>query len=200
MAAAATPAFHITGAVHHYVQYVGIPTPIYLGTCESTPAINFQELTKDVKNDVFGPLLPGQRVEGGEMATISAALNRFSKGTLQAMLAVIGPARRTRYSRGQYVFGRNTFQLWQVFENYWDSSIRALYPNLEPGYYWPQVQLVQKQLPRMGNQDQLYVLNAEAHPYWTPQADATTVAAGEREFRLYSVTAADFPAAVQVPQ
>lgn len=200
MAAAATPAFHITGAVHHYVTYPGITTPIYLGTCESTPAIRFQELTKDVKNDVFGPLLPGQRVEGGEMATISAPLNRFSKGTLQALLGVIAPVRRTRYSRGRLVFGRNTFSLWQVFENYWDATIRALYPNLEPGYYWPQVCLVQKDLPRVGNQDQLYVLNCEAHPYWTPQADPTTVAAGEREFQLYSVNPSDFPAAVQVPQ
>lgn len=200
MAAAAFPAFHVTGAVQHFIRYPGIGTPIFLGTCEATPAVRFQEMTKDVMNDIFGPRLPGQRVEGGEIATISAPLNRFSKQSLQALLAAVAPQRRNRYSRGQLVFGRNTFELWQVFENYWDVTVRALYPNMEPGFYWPQVQLMVKDLPRLGNQDQLYVLNCEAHPKWVPQADPTVVAAGEREFFLYSTNSADFPAAVQVPQ
>lgn len=199
MAAAASPAFHVTGAVHHYVRYLGISTPIFLGTCEATPAIRFQEMSKDVMNDIFGPRLPGQRVEAGEIATISAPLNRFSKSSLQAMLGVIAPARRTRYSRGQLVFGRNTFELWQVFENYYNGLVSS-YPGLEPGYYWPQVHLVAKDLPRLGNQDQLYVLNCEAHPKWIAQANATVVAAGEREFQLFSSAPADFPVEVQVPQ
>ena len=71
MAVAAFPAFHVTGAIHHYVTYPGQATALYLGTCETSPQVAFQELYKDVHNDVTGPSLPAQRIENGEMATMA---------------------------------------------------------------------------------------------------------------------------------
>ncbi len=200
MAAAAYPAFHVTGAVHHYVSWSGLSAPLYLGTAESTPQIKFINTSKPVMNDITGPMLPAQKVEGGEFATLSVAFNRFSQGTRTSLLSRDGSGRRGRFSRGLLRFGRSTFSLWQVYENYLDAGVRALYPNMLPGFYWPQVELVSKDLPRLGNQDELWVPTFEAQPYWTPQANPAVVAAGEREFFLYSQSLSDFPADVLVPQ
>lgn len=213
MAASASPAFQVTGAVHHYVAsglHGTSPTPLYLGTAESTPQVRFQEMGKPVMNDVTGPLLPAQKVDGGEMATIAVALNYFSYSTFSTMRlwsANTGAAhmgRRNRFSRGLTRYGRATFRLWQVFENALDSGIRATYPNLPLGRYWPQVELITKEVPREGTQDQLIVVTFEAQPYFVPQASPTTVASGEREFFLFSELDADFPnspnGGVLVPQ
>lgn len=200
MAAAAYPAFHVTGAVHHYVNWSGLAEPLYLGTAESTPQIRLQEVSKPVMNDITGPGLPAQKVEGGEMATIGVAFNRFSQTTRNSVLARAGLPRRTRWSRGLLKFGRVTLSLYQVFENATDAAVRALYPGLPMGFYWPQCELIVKELPRIGNQDELWVATFEAQPYFVPQANATTVAAGEREFFLYAQDDASFPAAVLVPQ
>lgn len=200
MAAAAYPAFHVTGAVHHYVNWSGLSAPLYLGTAESTPQIKLVSTSKPVMNDITGPTLPAQKVETGEMAQIGVAFNRFSYGTRATLNTHTGPGRRGRFDRGLLKFGRYTFQLWQVFENATDATVRALYPGLPLGFYWPQVELLSKDSPRIGNQDELWVPTFEAQPYFTPQAVATTVASGEREFFLYSQADADFPAAVLVPQ
>jgi len=200
MAAAAFPAFHVTGAVHHYVQWTGLAAPLYLGTAESTPQIKFVDTGKPVMNDITGPLLPAQKVEGGEMATMAVAFNRFSQGTRTSLLERAGGGLRDRFSRGRLRFGWRTFSLWQVFENYLDANARALYPNMHIGFYWPQVEMVGKDSPRLGTQDELWVPTFEAQPYFIPQAGASTVTGDERSFWLYSQDVADFPAAVQVPQ
>jgi len=210
MAAAAFPAFHVTGAIHHYVTYPGQATALYLGTCETSPQVAFQELYKDVHNDVTGPSLPAQRIENGEMATMAIGLNRFSKATWYSMLAATAPSRRGRFSRGLTTFGSGglaqgagtTAQLWMVFENFLDASVRALFPSMEQGWYWPMVQIQGKEFPRMGNgNDTLLVIRAEAHPIHTVQADvAAAVGATERQWLLYSTTAGDFPAGTLIPQ
>lgn len=200
MAAAAFPAFHVSGAVHHYVSWPGLSAPLYLGTAESTPQLKFVETSKPVMNDITGTTLPAQKVEGGEMANVAVAFNRFSQGTRDALIARSGGGRRGRYTRGLLRFGRATFQLWQWFENYGDETVRALYPGMRIGFYWPQVEMVGKDLPRLGTADELWVPTFECQPYFVPQVSATSVSAGEREFFLYSQDPADFPAAVQVPQ
>lgn len=202
MAAAAFPAFHVTGAVHHYVRWPGLAdsAAIYLGTAESTPQLKFVNAAKPVMNDITGPMLPAQKVEGGEMATIAVAFNRFSAATRALLVARDGGGRRGRFSRGLLRFGRTTFELWQVFENYLNADVRALYPSMSIGFYWPQVEMVGRDMPRLGNQDELWVPTFEAQPLFVPQADPTTVGAGEREFYLYSQDPANFPAGVQVPQ
>lgn len=201
MAAAAFPAFHVTGAVHHYVRWVGISVPIYLGTCESNPVVNFQELVKEVHNDVAGPSLPMDMIENGEMANIASGLNRFSKGTFFGMLAATANSRRSRWSRGLPTFGRTTIELWMVFENYFLANAQVFFPNLEIGWYFPQVKVQAKEIPRIGNgQDQLLVLHGEAHPKFQYQSDPTVVAQGDREWLLYSTDPTLFPAAVLVPQ
>lgn len=201
MALPAFPAFHVTGAVHHYINWPGSGvSPLYLGTCESTPQVKSPFTSKPVMNDITGPTLPAQKLETGQMAIIASALNRFSKTTWAAMLLRAGPPRRGRFDRGLLKYGRSTFQLWQVFENATDASVRSLYPGLEMGFYWPQVELVDQNFVRLGNQDQLLVLTLEAQPYFVPQANATVVAPGEREFFLMSLSDGDFPAEVRVPQ
>lgn len=213
MAAAASPAFQVTGAVHHYVS-AGLhgtgATPLYLGTAESSPQTKFIEVSKPVMNDITGPGLPAQKVDGGQMAIVATAFNYFSYSTFSTMRlwnANYGAAhlgRRNRFSRGLTRFGRATFRLWQVFENALDSTVRASYPNLPLGRYWPQVELITQEVPREGTQDQLVVVTFECQPYFVPQALSTTVAAGEREFFLYSELDADFPnspnGGVLVPQ
>jgi len=200
MAAAAFPAFHVTGAVHHYIQYTGLADPIYLGTAESTPQIKLIDTSKPVMNDITGPTLPAQKVETGEMAQVAVAFNRFSYATRTLLVTRAGPGRRGRFSRGLLRYGRTTFAMWQVFENATDATVRALYPGLPLGFYWPQVELLTKDSPRIGNQDELWVAGFECQPYHTPQAQANAVAAGEREFFLYGQADALFPAAVLVPQ
>ncbi len=200
MADQAFPAYHVTGAVHHYVSWAGLAAPIYLGTCESTPQIKLIDTSKPVMNDITGPTLPAQKVETGEMAMIGCAFNRFSYSSRTSLTLRAGPGRRGRFSRGLLRFGRTTFELWQVFENALDAGVRAVYPNLPLGYYWPQVELLSKDSPRIGNQDELWVASFEAQPYHVPQANPSAVVGGEREFFLYSQADASFPTAVLVPQ
>ena len=199
MAAPAFPAYHVTGAVHHYIEVTGTD-PIYLGTCEATPLLSFFEHYSDIKNTLHGPQLPAQRVEAGESAHYVAGLNRFSQSTYNTLQTAVGANRRSRFSRGLLVFGRTTFKLWAVFENYLDANVRALFPGLQPGFYFPQCHLLSKQTPRMGTIDTLNILDCDIQPYYTPQANSAAVAAGEREFLLYSQHPDDFPAEVLVPQ
>lgn len=199
MAAPAYPAFQVTGAVHHYVAWPGT-NPLYLGTAEATPQVRKVKTSKPVMNDSTGPVLPAQKVNTGEMAVIAVPFNRFSQATVDALLLRTGPGRQGRFSRGTLKFGVNTFVLWQVYENSLNPVQRALYPGLHRGYYFPQVELLDENLPRTGNTDELWVPTFEAQPYFVPQADPTQVQAGEREFWLYSQDDASFPTDVLVPQ
>lgn len=200
MANQAYPTFHVTGAVHHYVSWTGLAAPIYLGTCESTPQLKLISTSKPVMNDITGPTLPAQKLETGEMGLIGCAFNRFSYGTRLALINRSGPGRRNRFDRGVLKYGRYTFEMWQVFENSLDASIRAIYPNLPRGFYFPQVELLSKESPRYGNQDELWVASFEAQPYYVPQSNPSVVQTGEREFFLYGQDDSLFPAAVLVPQ
>ena len=204
MALQSFPEFRVTGPVHHFI---GGPLPAggtnniyYLGTCEVQPSVRWQQMTVPYMNDTHGRSLPAQMKDDGEMGSISVLLNRFSQRALD-FLGVMGGTAGTqgRFSRGQPIFGRKTFRLWQLFENYLDPATRALYPDMDIGWYWPQVRWLDMQ-DAPGNSDQKKLCAWDALPYFTPQASYSTVAAGEREFELYSTDPADFPAAVQVPQ
>lgn len=188
MAAAAFPAFHVTGAVHIFVDSPAATNPGYLGTCEATPQVVFQETSKPVFNDIGGGEIPVQEVEGGEQAMIACALNRFSKSTYAAILLATGQVPiRNRFSRGLLRRGRTTMCLWMVFENATDPVIRALYPNLELGWFFPQVQITTREFQRNGTADQLWVLNGQATPYRIPSTG---------EWMLYSSADSAFPPAV----
>ncbi len=200
MAAAAFPAFHVTGAIHHYVQTPLASSPIYLGTCESTPQVVFQETSKPVFNDIGGGQIPMQQVEQGEMAVLASAINRFSKSTYQTLLQQTQQlGRRAAFSRGRLRFGRTTFKLWMVYENALDAIVRAEFPGLEMGWYFPTVQIENRSFERMGTADELWVMNATAFPLYTPfSGNAGALAGGT--WLLYSKDDADFPDDVKVPQ
>lgn len=196
------PAYHVTGPVHHYVRLPGDALPYYLGTCETQPRVAITHVRRPIMNDVAGPDIPAQKKDGGHGATLSVLLNRFSQGTF----AYLRPAGlQGRFSRGQLIYGVKTFELWQVFENYLDATVRAQYPDLPIGYYWPQVDWTETEdMP--GNIDQKVLCQWEASAQWTGLANgvglanANQVVAGNRRWLLYSQNVADFPAAVLVPQ
>lgn len=98
-----------------------------------------------------------------------------------------------------------TFELWQVFDNSLDSNVRDLYPGLELGWYWPQVEFLDEDFIQLGNgREQLQLLTLEAQPAFTPLTGNGSTgpypAPGDREFFLYSTADDQFPEEVLLPQ
>lgn len=203
MATPSFPSFKVTGPVHHFItgpaNAAGNVT-YYLGTAEVQPVVNWQPQMLPFHNDAWSRSIPAQYKDDGEMATVAVTLNYFSGRALDYLGALSGSAgRQGRFSRGLPIFGRKSFQLWQLFENYLDPTARAQYPDLVIGYYWPQVRWMGLE-DAPGNQDQKKHCSWECTALRTPQASTSAVVAGEREFLLYSTNESDFPASVRVPQ
>jgi hypothetical protein len=207
MAAPAYPEFHVTGPVHHYVQFPATSfgsasAPLYLGTAEVTPKAEERSEFEEVFNDIGGSKVGMQKTEQGEVVVIGVLLNRFSKGTLETLksLGSAAPGFRPRASRGSLVYGRNSFKLWQVYENYFVPGYAST--GLEIGYYYPQVVKLMANRERTGTADEKLMLVLECSPYWIPQANATTVSGDERAWLTYSSSddTTTFPNAVRVPQ
>lgn len=205
MAAVSYPDIHVTGAVYHFVRCPPYDTIYFLGTAEVTPTVQNHRHSTEVMNDIAGRSLPMQKIKGGESSTIGVLLNRFSKSAYDAVITsdATGEIRRTngrdgRFSRGAPVFGIETFELWQVFENYLNAAFRGV--GMKPGLYFPQVELVNHDRVALGTEAEKLLLVLDAQPYWTPQSSANSVSSGEREWFLYSDDPDDFPAGVLVPQ
>ncbi len=205
----ATPSFpevHVTGPVHHYIQTIDGDI-WYLGTAEVTPQMQVRQYTQNVMNDVAGKTLPLQKTFDGEAAVVSVLLTQFSKFAeeqLQARGQPGGIHRRageeTRWSRGSTVYGKATFKLWQVYENFFNPNGTST--GLEIGWYWPQVELLQRDTVKAGTQGEALLLVMDCTPYRIPQASPTAVNDGinERGWVLYSQREADVPTDVRVPQ
>ncbi len=208
MAAQSFPDVHVTGPVHHYVRVAGsTDTIFYLGTCEVTPQMQRRLYKSDVKNDIAGNQLPFQRTFDGEAATVSTLLNRFSKDAWTEILLAGFASGNTplvgsesRWSRGHLVYGQSTFELWQVYDNFLNPFGASA--NLEIGWYWPQVELLEHNTLAAGTRDEKLLLVFDCTPYWIPQTNYYTINANanERGWILYSNAQADFPADVRVPQ
>jgi len=211
----AYPAYQVTGAVHHWIRSpLTSGNPYFLGTCQTQPQVRIQQFRTEVKNDLVGPMLPAQKVDNGEVGTIGLALNRFSAYALEYLRATQGQlgstslnGRRSRFSRGSLIYGAYTFELWQVFDNALDATVRASYPGLEYGWYWPQVELLAEDFVQLGNgKDRIQLLSLEAQPAFTPvignSGGTPFVTTGDREFFLYSNADAYFTGApaVLLPQ
>jgi hypothetical protein len=215
------PAFHVTGAVHCWVgtDAPGTTSNVYfLGTCQVQPQFQIQQVSTDVHNDLVGPSLPAQKIDNGEVGSLGLALNRFSKSTLQVLRLLragggvsSNPGRRNRYSRGGLVYGSRTFQLWCVFDNALDgagalcatnAAPRSLFPGLEAGFWFPQVEILAESDMQLGNgKDEVKLMTFEAQPYFQPISSGyTAVNSGDRQFTLYSNLDAAFPAVVCAPQ
>lgn len=217
MAQNSFPDVHVTGAVHHYVRVDGWANGYsngdiwYLGTTEVTPQVQRRKYGQDVFNDIAGKTLPFQRTRDGEDANIAVLLTRFSRIAWDAILRAGTGAtgerhplggeagRETRWSRGGVIFGKETFELWQVYEFALPGS-----PNrtvgLERGWYWPQVELINHDTVAAGTQAEKLLLVMQARPYWVVQASSQSIADGEREWSLYENSDASFPAEVLIPQ
>lgn len=202
MASLSLPAYHVTGAVHHFLRSPASPSNIYyLGTAETTPRVELRPAYRDIMNDIAGRTLPGQRTFDGEAAMIGTVLTRFSKEAYAWILqagVTIAPGFEGRYSRGSLVFGVKTFELWLVFENYWNPLYRT--PNQTPGYYFPQCMLAAHTRDTLGTEGEKLLLAIDAQPYWLPQQSINAVQGNERSWLLHSTAEADFPVGVQVPQ
>jgi len=206
MATASFPDYRTTGAVHHFVKTPGDPTnTYYLGTCEVQPVVQFYKMRAPVKNDLAGDALPAQKTHQGEMATLGLQFTRWSLDAYDTILNCRGTGNglnilagwEGRFSRGSLVFGSDTFQLWQVFDNALNAVFRG---DLPLGWYWPQVEIVQHAPVKLGTREYQLLLMLEANPKYVPQASMNQIQANERSWFLYSTQDADFPAAVQVPQ
>jgi len=214
MADATFPAFHVTGPVHHYyrrpARYVGDQWAnriYYLGTAVTQPRMAVTHVRRPVMNDIAGPDVPAQKKDGGRLAAISVLLNRFSHWALDDLKPL---GQQGRFNRGLLVYGVKTFELWQVYENgvaaLGDAGLRALYPDLPLGYYWPQVDWVTNE-ETPGNVDEQVLVQWEASELFTglPTLVGTTpvgnaVPNGAREWLLFSQAVAAFPDEVRVPQ
>lgn len=209
MAEATFPAYHITGPVHHYyrrpARFVGDPfgnTIYYLGTAETQPRMGITHIRRPIINDVAGPDVPAQKKDGGRVASVSVLFNRFSHWAADDLTP---PGQAGRFSRGLLVYGVKTFEVWQVFENWLDVDVRAQFPDLPIGFYWPQVDwTAQEETP--GNIDEKRLFQWEASEQWTGMPTGVgvnspnVVPAGSREWLLFSQNPAAFPADVRVPQ
>jgi hypothetical protein len=203
------PQIYVTGPVHCWTQtayQVGLGTPPqYLGTCEVQPQVQIQQMSLPVRNDKGGPTLPMQQVDNGEMAQIGLALNYFSREALDALKSgTVSTGRRSRWSRGQLLYGARTAKLWLVFDNALEPNFRTTWRTLETGWYFPQVQFLAEAMPRIGGgKDEVRLLTLEAQPYYTPVTGTNSYGyypqAGDQEWLLYSTADADFPDAVKSP-
>lgn len=209
MAVASFPAYHVTGAIHHYVRVLG-GNILYLGTAEVTPQLQLRRYYQRVANDEAGKTLPGQMTRDGQAATIAVSLSRFSKVAWDDLLRTgetagldFDAGAESRWSRGGLVFGQDTVEVWQVYENSLNPNgpNRAIY-SIELGRYWPQVVISEDNQPQAGTQVERKLLILDCQPIKVPQASVSAVNASinERGYVLYRIDDAAFPADVLVPQ
>lgn len=93
-------------------------TTVYIGTCKEAPEVEVRPGFIDIKNDLSGRLVPGQKVYDGEQHLIYlTAVNRFDwagyKFMSRAEVALgAGPAVSTDgpLSRGSLVLGASDFE------------------------------------------------------------------------------------------
>lgn len=188
MALRSLPAFWVTGPVHHFVRIPGDSGVRFLGTAEVTPLVDHRIMRSDTFNDIGGSMVPMQRTHQGEMVVVGTLLNRYSRITMD-LLDGIGPTitgsagTETRFSRGGFIFGPRSFELWLKFDNYEDPAYRAA--GLNPGLYFPQVDLTGKTRQRLGTDTEKTLLTMECFPYWIPQSDYRTLSGFERGWQLY---------------
>ncbi len=206
MAVPSFPQVHVTGVVHHYIKTNG-DSIYYLGTAEVTPQMQIRRYRQNVMNDRAGKTLAYQKTWDGEAAVVSVLLTNFSKFAEAAMQesgrtagVQVQPGEETRWARGSPVYGNSTFQLWQVYDNFFNPFGTSA--GLEIGWYWPQVELLQRDTVKAGTQGEGLLCVFDCTPYLIPQASPSSVnaAANERGYMLFSQQAGFFPADVQVPQ
>ena len=206
MAVPSFPEIHVTGPVHHYIQTIG-GAFWYLGTAEITPQMQIRRYTSKVMNDNAGKTLPIQKTYDGEAATVSVALSQFSKFAEEQLQAsgIAGgvhfvAGQDTRWGRGSLVYGKSTFKLWQVYDNFFNPFGTST--GLEIGWYWPQVELLQRDTTKAGAQGEILLCVFDCTPLRIAQASNNSVNAtrNERGWMLYSQNPSFFPDDVRVPQ
>lgn len=213
MAQASFPEVHVTGAIHAFVlgDLTGETEPFYLGTTEVTPQVQRQRLSSEVMNDIKAKKLPFQKTDDLEEHNISLMLTRFSRSAWDNILSAGVAAGRvlapggvpdagtfTRWTAGGLVYGVRTFQLWLLFENFFNPFGAST--GLEIGWYYPQVELLNHDMAAGGTQAEKLLLLMNATPWWIPQTSPTAITGNQRGWLLYSNNVTDFPASVQVPQ
>lgn len=202
------PAYHVTGAIHHWVRRLG-GAILYLGTAEITPQMQLRRYYQKVPNDEAGKTLPGQMTRDGHAATVAVSMSRWSKNTWDQM-AISGIeagldfdiGQEGRFSRGGLVFGQDTVELWQVYENSLNPFLDRGTFSVELGRYWPQVVISEDNQPQAGTQVERKLFVFDCQPRRVTQASfsAVNAAVNERGWILFRVDDAAFPADVLVPQ
>lgn len=192
--------FNVTGVVHHWAMIDGrssdsaYASPVYLGTSEVCPKVKLRRLYSDVRNDIAGEQSPAQKTRQGLHAMVASLMNYFNHPVASALKApnlVLDPLPgiESSWSRGTLSFGVDTFQLWLVFENYWNGTTFKT-DGLLPGYYFPRVQLLDYDEDSIGTRDEKALFMFQAFPRRNSDHSWTT----------YGQAETDFPATVRVPQ
>ena len=216
MAVPSFPDVHVTGVVHHYIQINGGQL-WFLGNAEVTPQMQVRRYTSKTMNDRAGRTLPQQKHWDGEAATVSVLLTYFSKFAEQELQQSgkaagiqVQPGEESRWARGAAVYGNATFKLWQIYDNFFNPNGSS--DGLEIGWFWPQVELLQRDTVKVGAQGEGLLLVFDCTPYLIPQASHASVnaQANERGWALFTQVSTDawagnpeglaFPSGVQVPQ
>jgi len=214
MAVPSYPSVHVTGAVHHYIQTLESSDIYYLGTAEVTPQMQVRAYSSKTMNDRAGRTLPIQKHWDGEAATVSVLLTYFSKFSEEALQRrgvaagiQLAAGKESRWARGSAIYGKATFKLWQVYDNYFNPAGTS--EGLEIGWYWPQVELLQRDTVKCGAQGEGLLLVMDCTPQLaqfrasnTTGALGAAVGEGNHTWTLFSQedSLTVFPAAVRVPQ
>jgi hypothetical protein len=207
MALPSFPSINVSGVVHHYVRItsVGGSQEIYaLGQAEVTPQMTRLKHKQRVMNDIAGKTLPFQKTYDGEDARVSVLLSRFSNlawgalleqdESLGGLIPIAG--QESRWARGSLVYGQTSFELWQVYDNFFAPAGVDVGENLEIGWYWPQVEIVEHDTIAAGTQAEKLMLVFECTAYWIDYEDTSGDYGPPGGWLLYSNNPAFFPAAV----
>ena len=205
------PSVNVTGVIHHWIRVTGVTGTddvYYLGTAEVTPQMQRRKYKQGVKNDIAGKTLDFQKTYDGEAATVSVMLNRFSNTAWGALLEADASAgglipvagTESRWARGALEYGQLTFEVWQVYDNSLAPAGVDVGNNLEIGWYWPQVGLLDHDTPKAGTQSENLLLVLDMTPYWIPYSDHSGTYGPAGGWLLYSNDESYFPTEILTPQ
>lgn len=76
------------GPIHLFSRFRNNSTAFYLGTCVAAPEPEHEQFDIPIMNDIGGRSVPFQIIQDGELAYVSATLNRFDWRLLQSLRAL----------------------------------------------------------------------------------------------------------------
>lgn len=178
---------YTTGPAHIYTG--PIAAPAYLGTCEESPEIDLIAMEKEVINSLGGVGIPFDSAYQGEIAIITAVLNRYNEAVYQGMANRPAgfsrpptPGINTAGDIGSlYLTEGLAFTTWILFtfgaNGYAPQPAMNAAPNgIPPGYrFWATRLLGPNRIRSMGTTPKKLVLTIGALRVFNPAAQTFTL-------------------------